>query len=258
MESHTIFAVRFLLFAALSSCGSVVATTIDGSASDASSDVAPLGTVAFQMQPDAQPAENFMRATFAPSPQLLDSVCHVPAPSSGCNVTTCDGAPTPAAQLLGAGTLTLSGGTYFGSVMLGGDGNYMGIGTFGAGDILDVSTTGADVPAFDASVVAPAMIVPSPMFGASTPVSQDLAFTWTGGEAGASVSLEALGNQTLVTCVFDAKKGAGVMPASLLAPFKGTSGTLLWSQSRTETVFAGSYPIAVGATQFGIIATSFD
>jgi hypothetical protein len=246
VESHTLFAVRFLLFAALSCCGGVVSTAVDGSVPDAASDVAPLGTVEFQMQPDAQPAENFMRATFAPSSQLLDSVCHVPAPSSGCNVTTCDGAPTPAAQLRGAGTLTLSGGTY------------LGIGTFGAGDILNVSASGADVAAFDASVVAPAMIVPSPMPGASTLVAQDLAFTWTGGEAGATVSFEAFSNQTLVTCVFDAKKGAGVMPASFLAPFKGTSGTLLWSQNRTETVFAGSYPIAVGATQFGIIATSFD
>ncbi|HEY2365691.1 MAG TPA: hypothetical protein VGH87_04860 [Polyangiaceae bacterium] len=253
--------MRFLLFAALAcGCGGVIATNVDGSVSDASTngDVAPLGTVEFQMQPDAQPAENFMRATFAPSPQLLDSVCHAPAPSSGCNVTTCDGKPTPAAQLLNAGTLTLSGGTYFGSVTLGGDGNYMGSGTFGAGDILNVSASGAGVTAFDASVIAPALIVPTPTPGASTPVTQDLAFTWTGGEAGASVSFEALSNQTLVTCAFDASSGAGVMPASLLAPFKGTSGALLWSQTRTHTVFAGSYPVAIGASQFGIIATSFD
>ena len=74
----------------------------------------------------------------------------------------------------------------------------------------------------------------------------------------ATVYFEALSNQTLVTCAFDATTGAGVMPASLLAPFEGTSGALFWSQSRTHIVLAGTYPVAIGASQFGIISTSFE
>lgn len=253
--------MRFLLFAAFAcGCGGGVATNnVDASAKDSSaSDVTPLGTVEFQMEPDASPAENFVRATFAPTPDLLSSVCHAPAPTSGCSVRVCDGPPPPASKLLNAGTLTLSGGSYYGSLTIGGDGNYMGVGSFGRGDILDVSASGADVPAFDASIVAPAMIVPSPTPGASTPVSQDLAFTWTGGEPNATAYFEALSSPTLVTCAFDAAKGAGVIPASLLTPLKGTSGALLWFQSRTETVFAGDYPVAIVASQSAIITTSFD
>lgn len=252
--------MRFLLFAALScGCNGVVANKVDASVMDSSAiDAAPLGTVEFQMQPDAQPAEDFVRATFAPNVDLLSSVCHAPRPTSGCKVLQCDGQPPTASSLLNAGTLTMSGGTYYGSLTIGGDGNYMGVGSFDRGDVLNVSASGADVAAFDASIVAPAMIVPSPAPGASTPVSQDLAFTWTGGEPNATVYFEAFSNQTIVSCAFDAAKGAGVMPATLLAPFKGTSGSLFWSQNRTLTILAGSYPVAVGASQFGIVATSFD
>src|SRR5581483_903868 len=86
-----------------------------------------------------------------------------------------------------------------------------------AGTHLTVSATGADVPAWNLSLVMPASVtITAPdLTGMPTaPRSSDLAFTWQGGSQSISVTLAQ--GKTVIRCEFPAAGGSGSIPTAVL------------------------------------------
>ena len=118
-----------------------------------------------------------------------------------------------------------------------------------------ISAIGAAVPAFAGTVTAPAPGVAltspaiSPTLKPEIDRSKALAVAWSGAGAGTlTVSATASvpgGGSSIVTCRFDASKGSGQMPSSLLAKLPAGAGGFGASISTTEQVKAGSYTVTL-------------
>lgn len=207
---------------------------------------------------------------------------YVSIPTAGCATQhtgncvygTCPENFPPGAQATSAGTLTVSGGEIDGGLaVMPGMGDIYSFGNdpaanppsaetlFQPGDTLTLSASGGVVPAFTAppllvpqsgTLVAPQ---PGPEGYYTVSTSQDLMVQWSGGEAGAQFALQG-GNAgptyTSFLCVWDATLGHGVVPQSMLAPFKqggGINGELIWYQRRFVTVTAGGFTIQESVLQ---------
>lgn len=108
--------------------------------------------------------------------------------------------------------------------------------TFQRGQILNLSASGKDVPAWQTPLTIPTQVFslqsPSPARIDLTWVlhkTQDLALTWTPTTPGHSVRIElsqdfGQSQGTLIECVFDGSQGAGSVPASVIAQLQTTVG----------------------------------
>jgi len=192
--------------------------------------------------------------------------------SGSCMVSTC----TPMMAFPSgddAGILSISGGAIpaGAAIMNFGDGaySYSAGGTiFTPGQLLTASTTGATVPAFSHSVTAPALVtLTAPTLaadgGATTiPISIDLAVSWTGGEAGGTMTLQGGGDgggtYSSVSCAWDATVGHGTVPHALLGKLAGQTDSFLQYGQETKTTFmAGAYSITESATLYSQASVTF-
>jgi hypothetical protein len=149
----------------------------------------------------------------------------------------------------------------------GGGGWYLGTRSGGfplflGGDSLTVAAEGGVVPAFGASLVAPSYVTltePAPQndggnVGAYViATSSDLAVSWNGGEADATVHVvvRALQNSPapntyVADCAFDALAGKGVVPGAALSLLKGRyASQFTVYQQRVRTVQAGTFVVQI-------------
>jgi hypothetical protein len=126
-----------------------------------------------------------------------------------------------------------------------------GSGSLVAGQTYSAKWTGATVPSFGVSVVAPAAVVlGTPAISGNTytiPTTGDLLVTWKGGQAGNLLLLEgtaAAGGTSYFTCEWDASTGQATVPHAILSPLAGqTGGYLLFGQMATSTVSVGAYTV---------------
>jgi hypothetical protein len=129
---------------------------------------------------------------------------------------------------------------------------------FGVGGNVTFSAAGADVPAFDATVPAPALInVTSPTLGTPFQVSvyHDLDVAWdhgTLGDVNVVMSTSSQPRRTTISCTFDATAGGGKVPAALLGKLQPTgsdvAGTLTVQTSSTKFVGSGGWSITARLT----------
>ncbi len=120
---------------------------------------------------------------------------------------------------------------------------------FQPGQTVEMSSTGAEIPAFSGSVVAPpAVALTSPSFGApiTHSKSQDLVLTWpatTGHIVAFVASADALPHA--LSCTFDGAAGIAKIPPKALAAFPGTEGYLVVYSIDSTTVMAGDWPVVL-------------
>lgn len=161
-------------------------------------------------------------------------------PPSGCTATDMGDChlvqcPPPATGDLGystivthhsAGTISVSGGPQAISLAPNSDGSYTTRQAtqplWNGGEMLAISGTGGEVPAFSANLIAPsAAMVSAPSVNPNDLVidrSKDLSLTWSGGgQATFFVELNAhSGDRPYVQCNFPGTPGHATMPAALL------------------------------------------
>lgn len=119
------------------------------------------------------------------------------------------------------------------------------------GETIEAKSSGAEVPAFDLKVAAPAYVtVTTPVFpapGGKVTINRAQTFpvAWTGGASG-DVTVGLTGStasaSTSISCIFPASSGSGSIPSSVLAnlPSSPTSATIsVTSSSATETIVSG-------------------
>ncbi len=149
----------------------------------------------------------------------------------------------------------------------GGGGWYAGLGfadapSFLGGDFLTVTAAGGVVPAFGASLVTPSYVTLTepapPNDGGSSgdyviATSSDLAVSWNGGEADATVHVVVSASQNspapntyVADCAFDGLAGQGVVPRAALSLLKGRyASQFTVYQQRVLTVQAGAFMVQI-------------
>jgi hypothetical protein len=190
--------------------------------------------------------------------------------SGACAYYSCPGSMQP--NGVSAGTITVSGPWLTTPVAItpGGMNFYQYTSSspgFTAGQTLTVTASGATVPPFGPeSVVAPMLTqLTSPAIptdGGTTsviPTGADLPITWSGGQAGATMLLEAAGGngQDYTYCTWNASDGKGIVPAATLKPLSGQSGFLVYGQYNSTSFFAGPFSISLTALPYTGGAVSF-
>jgi hypothetical protein len=120
---------------------------------------------------------------------------------------------------------------------------------FSGGEVITVSSSGAEVPAFHATLEAPPQptLTHPPISDSHAIVngskSADWSLAWTGGGAGiVRVSLQS--RSTSVTCDFKASDGEARVPRAALARMDHTALVAV-SAIETATVSAGDWSVAV-------------
>jgi hypothetical protein len=177
----------------------------------------------------------------------------------GCTLETC-AAPDTDAGYASAGSLAIGGGLYplvlqpdTGGVYVpvpGGDGGPLTL--WHGGEELLVTSSGATVPAFAASVVAPRQV--TVLTKAPGQVARDAAlpFSWFGASAGSltvDLATSAAASSYYLECRFDVGAGAGAIPQAALAALPAGVGKLTVSTSNRTTVRTeiGSWQVDVFA-----------
>jgi hypothetical protein len=189
-----------------------------------------------------------------------------------CVLTRC---PLPAAtnaatpDQKSAGAITLSFGSQSVELLPSSTGGYKPLSKgslWSAGDSIGVSAEGADVPAFDTAVDAPAPInVMTPQFvmGGSVgivalvPADGDIPIAWssTGSSGRVEVVLttRAEDESYAATCTYDGATREATLPFALMDHFPRDPNTTISIVSvNRETVDSGSWRISVQATAMGI------
>lgn len=157
-----------------------------------------------------------------------------------------------------AGTIAISGGSIPAGTALAptsGNGYYTStMGTFlASGDAINIAASGGTVPAFGPTTltVPPLLTLTEPQLSSSgngvIPSSADLAVSWTGGQSGATMSLEffpSMTNLQYAICDWDASLGQGTVPAAVLGKL-ATLGqsAVLYGQYASNRLTAGPYSI---------------
>ncbi|HWZ90922.1 MAG TPA: hypothetical protein VNW92_18805 [Polyangiaceae bacterium] len=142
---------------------------------------------------------------------------------------------------------------------------------FAGGETITFAAAGADVPAFSASLVAPApLTVTSPALpsgGFSLDTSKDLVFEWTGTSTGlltfnvrtVTVNGATAVASTFVSCQFETSALTGTIPTALLQKLQktdaSTTGALSTDLSNTKEVPAGDFMVHLAV---GSLATQAD
>lgn len=185
--------------------------------------------------------------------------------SGACLIQTCP-VSQPPPPFVSAGNLTLSGGARTITLMPRADKGYTvsSDGTqalWSGGEMLSFSATGADVPAFTASLVAPGPIAitspTAPSGGGKLSVSRtsDLTMTWTGGgsaqfRGGITAVYNNGASSAAVVCTAPASAGSFTIPASLIGqlPQSPTSAGLFGASAAKKQVVSGSYAFTFDAS----------
>jgi hypothetical protein len=177
-----------------------------------------------------------------------------------------------------AGNVTVSGGSIPAGTTLMNEGtNYYDDATSGdfisPGETIYVSASGGIVPAFSMKgVTAPsAVALTAPALsadGGSADISTaaDLHVAWSGGQAGATVTLQAssegLGTSmsyATISCSWDGGLGQGTVPKSILSMLAGGGpGTLTYGQESATTFTAGAYSIAESVLLYSVASANFE
>ena len=169
-----------------------------------------------------------------------------------CDISDCTG-PDTAARQVSAGTLTIAsdGGASFTmvpSVRGGYEGGLGDAALFAPGEAVRVSATGADCPAFTASVRGPADVaLTTPLEGFDR--AHDLALEWTGGGAGlveASFDSEGGASSAHLRCRFDPTTGRGVVPESALAHLGPCHRVLFGTNCSASVTTVSSIDVTAG------------
>jgi hypothetical protein len=132
---------------------------------------------------------------------------------------------------------------------------------FTGGETITFSAAGADVPAFTATLVAPAQLTitsPALPVGAfAIDTSKDLVFVWTGASVGkvtfnigtTTTSTATAVARSLLSCRFDASALTGTIPIATLRKLPktdaATTARLGTDHSNTTEILAGDYSIAL-------------
>jgi hypothetical protein len=129
---------------------------------------------------------------------------------------------------------------------------------FAAGDTLTVSAPGDLVPAFSATVTAPAQptVTSPPVAGGMQLMwtrSSDLPLTWSGGAAGTlQVALIASGQAMVppsgINCTFAASDGTGAIPGAALQLLPTGPAAVYVTVGSQSVVAAGSWSVTVSAS----------
>jgi hypothetical protein len=204
-------------------------------------------------------------ATFYPTPQPLLGTCTTTS-YGACTHYDCSNQADAGAPI-GAGTLTVTGGTLGNGVMItqgmGGSYQYQSMSAlFAQGDTLGVSATGGTIPAFGpidvvgTGIIAVTAPVPNGMGVYTINTAQALPLTWTGGEANALALFEVSANfgtgSRGVLCFYDATLGSSSIPSAAMSNLTGGSGpAFVYGQWRETDFTAGAYPLRAVALQLG-------
>lgn len=199
------------------------------------------------------------------------SNCAQTMQSGACTGYVCTSLVDAGVPYVSAGTLTLSGGKLASPLTFATSSE----GTYAIDDIkldldpgetMTVSASGATVPSFSQSLVAPPALVltkPSPGSGGqySIATSAELSVAWSGGQAGDSVYLQGYsgGSAYYFECTWDATAGQGTVPKALLTPLAGVgTGALEWLQNATTKFDAGAYSITATTSIGGEQGANFE
>jgi hypothetical protein len=151
------------------------------------------------------------------------------------------------AILASAGTLTISSPSQ--QLVLPPDSGYFSYGgapLFSAGDLVTISATGAEVPAFNTSITAPAAVVVTglPSDGGALLIDRQSGYTvtWTG--ATSDVYVELVGGNVFIFCQPPAGASSQVFPPSALAgvPDGGTAQLAVFAE-KLSVFHAGPWPV---------------
>ncbi|MFO0679398.1 MAG: hypothetical protein U0169_22925 [Polyangiaceae bacterium] len=177
-----------------------------------------------------------------------------------CVVETFGASVKPIETALSAGTLTVSGGTRALTLTPTATKAYATessstLGLWTGGSTLTFRAEGADVPAFEASLVAPSKLTltePVPAAGSLALVKADgLHVAWTGSSSGRVVFYFDAATSNVAasaTCSFDAAAGSGDIPAGAFADLPGSQGTFEFYVKNTTTTDAAGVSIVVTAS----------
>jgi hypothetical protein len=201
-----------------------------------------------------------------------DSFCSI-TEVQGCRITDCDFHANITAAFLSAGAIRVDGGLREVTLQPDEDNTYdtdsSTLRLFDGGESLEVHAAGSeDVPAFDATVVAPfAVTFTSPSFVAPLEIdrAKPLAIEWLGwrsGDVGASLVVgkkNAEGSPTRVVtaqCRLHGAPGAGAIPSEILGELPptddGDSATLALAVQTISEVELGDWtPVRVSASAVG-------
>lgn len=232
---------------------------------DAGTDAKPLGYLYFEQDNSTPSSVAVFVGEFFSDTTQANQGCIVTS-SGACLVYDCP-SPPPTTMNQGAGTLTITGGPLGQTGTTIPQSNPYYFYTYGKGlvkgDVLGVSASGGQVPAFGPKTVTmPGVItLTSPPNPATIATSSDVTATWSNGETGASTVIELTadlnGKTWAVYCTFDAATGTGTIPKALLGPMKGLSGNVFWGQEHDVFFTAGQYPLQLTAFQYAYGSATF-
>jgi hypothetical protein len=129
-------------------------------------------------------------------------------------------------------------------------------GGLSGGELLTVSASGGDVPAFNTQIAVPLVITISApavddMGSAPIPASGDLALTFDNraadGETGTKLYVIGGSGTTTLYCVLPTETGSASVPALALDKLRGGSGKLTLLTTRTKQIQAGAFTVNVAA-----------
>lgn len=223
--------------------------------SDAEADVAlpssNLGNVFLTSGAYQSGAVQTLKAQAAFYPSVPAAGCSV-ALVGGCRLETCGPSTTTTSGLASAGSIAISGGQYP-LLLQPGQGNvYTPVSDGGSlalwhgGEGMIVTSSGADVPAFAANLVAPrqvSVLTPMPHL---IPKTSALPFSWFGASAGKVVidlNTSDVNSAYYLECSFDVGEGTGALPSAALAALPGGAGVLTIGTVSKSVVFAGGWQI---------------
>lgn len=184
-----------------------------------------------------------------PEADTYDGGCDV-VERDGCIARRCEGTrePNPLGGM-DAGELTLSGPLAELDVPRGDDGNYWRQGpgpSFEDVTPLDVTFSGADVPAFEATLEAPPRILalaPSPLVVIR---DDDLHFTWDAEGEGFVQFWYLVQDEGVVedvSCIFHVDDAAGTIPGDLMPT--GDAGSVIFSVANRREIAVGTHAVTV-------------
>jgi len=238
-RDDTAMTVRILLLGLVASC-----------AGNSTTD-AQLATKTGRIRMTSETGVGIADASFTDIPP-----CATIATVDACSVVSCSNAT--ASRFYSAGTLTITGTSINGipQPLTLDPGSYLYEtegGIFGDGALLMVSASGAEVPAFSASVTAPGrptITAPAPsMLPFAITRSDGFAFSWSGATAGAVHAVISEGAAApQVDCLFDGSVGTATVPAAALMMLPTSSqGSVSFEGLGIDNVIAGDWAVSFTA-----------
>jgi hypothetical protein len=194
------------------------------------------------------------QAVFYPS--VAATGCSI-APLDGCTLETCVAGAGSTAPLVGAGSITITGGAYplvlteptpdsvYGPAM---DGGLLAL--WNGGEGLVVTASGDVVPAFAGSLIAPTQVTVTTPMPSSIVRSSPLALSWSGASAGkltVDLSAGTGTNDYYLECQFDVSAGTGTIPAAALAVLPAGSAGMTVSTLDRVDVEDGAWTVQIFA-----------